>query len=339
MIVIARSTIAARSWNRYLPWLALSVVIAGSFPANVQGLTDTGSQELATMIESRGGESEADVLAQAIEPVLNPALVEGDQSVLDGVVRFEPPTDDEIGETGSGATRSNCAGTFALLPIGDIDPSAVQMFPPQRINQSRVDRLDLFVYVSPIATIEGNSPKTLRLLDLGLIERDANLEPFHEDTDAASQSRRLVPVTKGGYILRVSLAADSTLEASDHQLDWFVTPCSNSNEFGFGQFGALHPLEVPILLEATTIPERIQQAAALAQAGLWLDTLVTLDDARRLAMTPAEMALVEANWMSLFESIGWDFATYPIAGLPVLTIEELEAQAEGNRDNEGENIP
>ncbi len=280
---------------------------------------------------ANGMESEASVITQAIAP----ATGEDDRAALDGVVRFEPPTDDEIGETGSGATRSACTGVFALLPIGTIDPSLAQMFPSQRVNQVPVDRLDLFVYVSPIATeinqevsTSEENQGTVRLLDLGLVESNAAIESFNEETDGASPSRRRVYATDGGYILRVRLATDPELEASDRQLDWFMNICPSANEVAIGQFGALRPLEAPIFLGSETISEHIEQAATLANAGLWVDTLATLDDARRLAKTPAETALVEANWISLFESIGWDFAAYPIADVPVLTIEELEAQTE-----------
>lgn len=322
---------SARSWHRHLLlWIALPLAIVGGTPAQAEGLTRMDHRVIAKMMESGGRGSGASVIAQAIG--------EGDRSALDGVVRFEPPTDDDIGETGSGATRSSCTGVFALLPIGTTDPSLAQMFPSQRVNQVQVDRLDLFVYVSPIATeinqevsISEENQATIRLLDLGLVESNAAIENFNEETDGASPSRRRIYAAEGGYILRVSLAADPELEASEHQnrsFDWFMNICPNADEVAIGQFGALQPIEAPILLRAETISEQIEQAATLANAGLWLDTLATLDDARRLAKTPEETALVETNWISLFESIGWDFATYPIAGVPVLTIEELEAQTE-----------
>lgn len=330
---MAISTMAARSWHRHLLlWIALPLAIVGGTPAQAEGLTRMDDRDLANVMESGGRGSGSSVAAQAIAP----ATGEGDRAALDGVVRFEPPTDDEIGETGSGATRSACTGVFALLPIGTIDPSLAQMFPSQRVNQMSVDRLDLFVYVSPIApetnqersAVEENQG-TVRLLDLGLVESNAAIESFNEETGGASPSRRRVYATDGGYILRVSLATDPELEDLEHQdrqFDWFMNICPNADEVAIGQFGALQPLETPIFLGAETISEHIQQAATLANAGLWVDTLATLDDARRLATTPAETALVEANWISLFESIGWDFAAYPIAGVPVLTIEELEAQ-------------
>jgi hypothetical protein len=114
----------ARSWNRPLLWIALPLAIVGHDPANAQMMPNWLNRDLAVPIKPGGRGCEMarfgagrgvslSVVTQAIE-----AAPQGrDRSMPDRVVRFEPPTDDDIGETGSGATRSLCVGMFALRPL------------------------------------------------------------------------------------------------------------------------------------------------------------------------------------------------------------------------------
>lgn len=118
----------ARSWHRSLLGLALPLAIVGHAPANAQlmppwinrGVSlpiETGGRSRTIVPFGSGRELSLPVLSLAIEAVSQNC----DQPTPPGVVRFEPPTDDEIGETGSGATRSACVGVFSRLPVRETD--------------------------------------------------------------------------------------------------------------------------------------------------------------------------------------------------------------------------
>ena len=264
-----------------------------------------------------------------------------DSSPLTGSARFIPPTDDEVGETGSGSTRDGCNHMFAMVPSSS-GAQAQQAFQNLPVDRSR-EAFDLFVYVAPKTVTSEDSIDE----DSAASSGDSQslivaLSDAAQLTPAPTALQKVTPADDQSVILRVQLAS-SLAEEIEHE--WIAFLCAGNDidveddvaqeeiedalkEIDDIQFGILELADVPSAasIEIETATALVARAQALAAAGFWFDTLAALDDARRMATTPEERALVETNWQSVFESIDWDFEAHPLADVPVMTIEELEAE-------------
>ncbi|MEM8810419.1 MAG: DUF928 domain-containing protein [Cyanobacteria bacterium P01_G01_bin.38] len=192
------------------------------------------------------------------------------------IVRFEPPTDDDVDDSRGGASRP----TEVKCAQDETYPAPLTaLVPRSSVGLTVAARPNLLIYVPPTTATQAHF--TLR---------DANHRGLYQTQ---------IPLTQTGGILSVPLPADSPELRVGESYQWSLAllcqPTQTDMPITRGQIQRVELADASALNGQSLLI----QAATYGQAGVWHDMLARLV---RLQQTQPEDSALSANWAELLQA-------------------------------------